>query len=53
MALTPIQEDFFRTLERMDISPRLRRSIAVTKAEMCAENEAKAEQSFVAARLSE
>ncbi|WP_166787320.1 MULTISPECIES: hypothetical protein [unclassified Cryobacterium] len=36
--LTPIQADYFRTLERMDISPRFRRSIETTKDELRAEN---------------
>jgi hypothetical protein len=36
--LTPNQEDYFRILERMDISDEFRRNIEITKDELRAEN---------------
>ena len=36
--LTPGQEDYFRMLERMDISAEFRRNIEITKEELRAEN---------------
>ncbi|TFC94039.1 hypothetical protein E3T28_15905 [Cryobacterium sinapicolor] len=36
--LTPAQDEYFRMLERMDISEKFRRNIEITKDELRAEN---------------